>query len=295
MRVIILYILLLKAFITIKEENEKIVMNILYTKSNWEVNNHPLEEFLKRTKKNGFDATEIDLRTLNKPADEVIELHKKYNLQYIAQLITEGKTIAEHIENLEEQAQFAIECKPILVNTHIGKDFFTFDENIKIFKKLISLTNENGIRFVAETHRGRPTYSAIETKKYLDALPELLLTADFSHWMVVHESDLSDQQININAAIERSSHIHARVGYEEGPQVTDPSAPEWKNHLDNHLNIWKKIVNHNKEAGSKFLTITPEFGPPNYMHTLPFSNKPVRDTWEMNVKMKEILQERLLI
>ena len=270
-------------------------MKILYTKSNWEVNALPLEEFLTRTKKDGFDGTEIDLRTLNKPADEVIDLHNKYGLKYVAQLITEGKTINDHINDLKEKARFAVECKPILINTHVGKDFFTFDENLKIFQELLSLTKESGIQFVAETHRGRPTYSAIETKGYLDVLPELLLAADFSHWMVVHESDLSGQQKNVHAAIERSRHIHARVGYEQGPQVTDPSAPEWTEHLENHIGLWQKIVECNKAAGREFFTITPEFGPPNYMHTLPFSNKPVSDTWEMNLKMKKILQERLMV
>jgi hypothetical protein len=47
--------------------------------------------------------------------------------------------------------------------------------------------------------------------------------------------------------------------------------------------------------GSSVLTITPEFGPPNYMHTLPYSNAPVADVWEVNVYMKELLAEALTI
>lgn len=107
--------------------------------------------------------------------------------------------------------------------------------------------------------------------------------------MVVHESDLSAQRTNLELAISRSRHI----GYEEGPQVTDPCAPEWERHLNNHLSIWQSIVDNCKSLDLEFLTITPEFGPPNYMHTLPFSNKPVSDAWEVNVAMKKILEERL--
>lgn len=46
---------------------------------------------------------------------------------------------------------------------------------------------------------------------------------------------------------------------------------------------------------SNGLLLTPEFGPPNYMHTLPFSNKPVGDTWEMNIKMREIIKSSIEI
>lgn len=111
--------------------------------------------------------------------------------------------------------------------------------------------------------------------------------------MVVHESDLSDQDHNVELAITRSDHIHARVGYEEGPQVSDPRAPEWERHLANHLRLWQRIIDHHRSSGSALLTITPEFGPPNYMHTLPFTNKPVADTWKVNVYMRDLLAREL--
>jgi len=127
----------------------------------------------------------------------------------------------------------------------------------------------------------------------METLPELRLTADFSHWMVVHESDLSDQEETLSLAIERSDHIHARIGYEEGPQISDPRAPEWKGHVERHIELWRRIAERHRRDGSKMLTITPEFGPPNYMHTLPFTNEPVRDAWEVNVYMRDMLARAL--
>lgn len=94
-------------------------------------------------------------------------------------------------------------------------------------------------------------------------------------------------------AIERSDHIHARVGYEEGPQVPDPRAPEWRGHVDRHLEIWRRIAEVRRRDGSARLTVTPEFGPPNYMHTSPFSKEPVADAWEVNVYMRDMLREAL--
>ncbi len=144
-----------------------------------------------------------------------------------------------------------------------------------------------------ETHRGRPTFAATETRRYLDALPDLRLTADFSPWMVVHESDLSDQEETLAVAISRTDHIHARVGYEEGPQVPDPRAPEWAGHLDRRLDLWRRIATQRRGDGARSLSVTPEFGPPAYMHTIPFANEPVADPWELNVFMKGLLETQL--
>jgi sugar phosphate isomerase/epimerase len=268
-------------------------MDIIFAKSKWEWPEKSTEDFLKQVKADGFDSTEFYVNETKESPQELVDLHKKYGLKMIAQFLTEGKTFRDHLQSIDRLAGKALACKPILVNCHPGRDYFSFKENLNLLKKLTELSDETNILFTAETHRGRATYSLIETVKYLRVIPELLLTADFSHWMVVHESDLMDQNDKLNLAIARSRHIHARVGYEEGPQITDPRAPEWENHLNNHLSIWQRIVDNCKSLNLDFLAVTPEFGPPAYMHTLPYSNKPVADTWEINVAMKDIFKERI--
>lgn len=268
-------------------------MRILFSKSKWEMWDDPLEAFVRRAKGDGYEATELYLKPVVEPPDEIVALHREHGLALIGQLLTEGSTVDDHLRSLEAQFELALACDPILINGHAGRDRFSFEENVRIFRRYLELGRASGIPVVVETHRGRPTYSATETRRYLEALPELRLTADFSHWMVVHESDLADLGDAVELAIQRSPHVHARVGYEEGPQVPDPRAPEWARHVENHLALWRRIVRHQREAGAELLTITPEFGPPNYMHTLPFSNTPVADTWEVNGYMKELLQREL--
>lgn len=271
------------------------LMNIIFSKSKWEMWDDSCEVFLQRTKEDGFSATEIYLRSVQETPDEIVALHREHGLDLIAQILTEGDTPDAHLRSLEEQMEFAMRCNPLFVNHHAGRDRFSFEDNVRIFQRLIDLSHETGLPMLVETHRGRPTYSAVETRKYLDALPELHLTADFSHWMVVHESDLSDQPETLDLAIQRSHHIHARVGYEEGPQVPDPRAPEWEQHVSRHLTLWQQIVDVHQQRGTEVLTITPEFGPPNYMHTLPFSNEPVGDVWKINVYMRDLLQQTLQV
>ena len=268
-------------------------MRLIYSKSKWEMWDDSVESFVKKAAGDGFEATEIYLDTVREDPGEVAAVHNEHGVELIGQILTAGSSPDEHISSLERQFERAVECRPVAINLHAGRDIFDFDSNVSIFTRVIDLGRQMGIPVCVETHRGRPTYSAVETTRFLNALPDLRLTADFSHWMVVHESDLTDQPVNVDRAIERTDHIHARVGYEEGPQITDPRAPEWQRHVRRHLDLWQRVVDHHLNAGSARLTITPEFGPPTYMHTLPHTNMPVADVWETNVYMKRLLSDWL--
>jgi sugar phosphate isomerase/epimerase len=268
-------------------------MEIVFVKSKWEMWHDPLEPFLVRATADGFSATEIFLATEQAPADEIAAMHREHGLALVGQILTQGATPDDHVRSLDVQFEFALGCEPILINHHAGRDIFSFDDNLRVLRRIVALGREHGVPVVVETHRGRATFAATTTRRILETLAELRLTADFSHWMVVHESTLEDQEETLELAMARSDHIHARVGYEEGPQVTDPRAPEWERHVRRHLELWRRIVEQRRRQGSERLTITPEFGPPGYMHTIPFTNEPVRDAWEINVYMKEFLADAL--
>ena len=274
-------------------ENWRFVLKLIFGKSKWEMRDDPLEVFLQRVVASGFEATEIYLGSLHESPAEIARLHTAYGLRLIGQILTRGQSYQDHIKSLESQFEFAAQCQVAFINSHIGRDIFSFAENIQVFQRATQLSQSSGIPILTETHRGRPTYSAIETHKYLEAVPELRLTADFSHWMVVHESDLADQRTNVELAIARADYIHARVGYAEGPQITDPRAPEWQQAVATHLALWQQIIDQHKKNDKEGMYITPEFGPPAYMHTLPFTNQPVGDVWEQNVYMKDLLASKL--
>jgi hypothetical protein len=132
-------------------------------------------------------------------------------------------------------------------------------------------------------------------------LPEILLkkiqryklTLDISHWCNVHESLLADQQETVQLALSRVGNIHARIGHEEGPQVNDPRAPEWESALKAHLGWWDAVVAQKVKSGEG-LTILTEFGPPNYLPTVPYTKQPLADQWEINVYMMRMLRDRYL-
>jgi hypothetical protein len=134
-------------------------------------------------------------------------------------------------------------------------------------------------------------YSAPIARQYMESIPGLRITLDVSHWCNVHESLLNDQPETLALAIQRTDHIHARVGHPEGPQVNDPRAPEWEAAVKAHLNWWDQIVALKKQKGET-LTILTEFGPPDYMPTLPYTRRPLADQWAINVYMMQLLRQR---
>jgi hypothetical protein len=264
-------------------------MKLLYTKSNWEVSHLSLPEFLTRVRHDGFDASEIYLPNRSESPATVAAIHEEFGLKLIAQAATSGRSVAEHVETLDKWYRHGVAAKAIAVNFHTGRDIFTHEQNLAIFQHGQKLMEELGVPLLHETHRGRALFTGPGTFRYLREIPGLLLTTDFSHWFCVHESDLKDQEENLDTAIHAARHIHARVGFGEGPQVGDPRGPAFTGWLERHKELWAKIIAFRKAAGAPFLTITPEFGPPPYMPVHPLTDEPVADTWEVNGWMREHL------
>jgi hypothetical protein len=144
-----------------------------------------------------------------------------------------------------------------------------------------------------ETHRGRFSFHAASLLPYLKKFPEMELVGDFSHFCAVSESMLADQQEILQQIIPHVSHIHARVGFEQGPQVNDPQAPEWQGHLKHFASWWQQIIDSRKLSGHSLFTITPEFGPAPYMPTAPYTQQALSNQWDNNVFMREYLRRLL--
>ena len=155
-----------------------------------------------------------------------------------------------------------------------------------------NFTVKNNIRIAHETHRGRIGFCPGNSNELFKHRPNMKITADFSHWVCVTESYLENFQEILAEAILRTEHIHARVGYTQGPQIPDPRKPFWKEQVQFFLKIWEQILAHQKSKHTKVFTITAEFGPPPYMWTHTDDNEPITSQWDINVFMKNLLVEK---
>ncbi|WP_428662444.1 sugar phosphate isomerase/epimerase family protein [Runella sp.] len=257
----------------------------------WGLESLSFADAAKKVKAVGYDGMEISASP-NQSA-EAIRVMREHGLETILMAFGGGDKFPEHKAKFKQDLEQIAAAKPLFINTHTGKDYFSHEQNCELIQVALDVQKAAGVRILHETHRGRFTYSAPATQHYFVTFPELRLTGDFSHWVNVSESLLADQVANMERSIQRTDHIHSRVGHPEGPQVNDPRAPEWKYCLEAHLGWWDKIVETHRKKGSQVLTVTSEFGPaPGYLPTLPFTNLPVASQWDINVYMKDLLKER---
>jgi hypothetical protein len=50
---------------------------------------------------------------------------------------------------------------------------------------------------------------------------------------------------------------------------------------------WREVAVSARARGLDSLAIDPEFGPPGYMQTLPYTQSPVADLWDICVWMRD--------
>ena len=219
-------------------------------------------------------------------------------LPYIAEICTGGsysppssRSIDSHFQDFRRQVTLALEANAIFCSCLVGSDSWPLPVAVDFFGRALAFGKDLGTELSFETHRSRPTFHPWATAELLRALPELRLTCDFSHWCVVCER-LPDDEPVLELAIRRTRHVHARVGYAQGPQVPDPRAPEYEPELLAHEAWWRRIALAAAERGQKLLTVTPEFGPDGYLQQAPFSQQPVADLNELNRWMAS--RQRLL-
>jgi hypothetical protein len=61
--------------------------------------------------------------------------------------------------------------------------------------------------------------------------------------------------------------------------------------VEAHLGWWDRIATQ-KRAEGRMLTILTEFGPPDYMPTLPYTRQPLADQWDINAHVMQVLRKR---
>jgi sugar phosphate isomerase/epimerase len=215
-------------------------MQIKFLCPKWGSVNITWDNFCARAKQAGYDGIETPIPTEEK--DQIIASVKKHDLLLIGQYYQSFEKDYElHKQSLKIHLENLASAHPLLIDSQTGKDFFTSAQNSELFRLAKEVSDTTGIVIAHETHRNKALFAAHVTKNLLVSNPNVVITADFSHWCNVSESLLEQQQDAVDLAISRTIHIHARVGHAESAQVTDPRAEEWDTEVKAHLKWWDKI------------------------------------------------------
>lgn len=276
-------------------------MEIRYLCPYWGCEAMSASEFLNRALAHGYDGVEI-----NFPHDDQfiaefqaacanIRSTSHPDFIVIAQNVVSPskKGMADYTARLIDRLEMVASLQPFAINSHTGKDYYSFSENCQIIETTQQIAKKTGIPIWHEIHRGRFSFHLKTVLDYLEVFPALGLVADYSHFCVVSESTLHDQQAQLDRLTPFVKHLHARIGFEQGPQVNHPFAPEWESYRRLYLKWWKAIVAFHEKQHCSIFTVTPEFGPYPYMPSAPFTQQPLASQWDINLEMKQFLQQHL--
>ena len=251
----------------------------------------------------GFDGLEVNLRhpaLAGLAAGAVVEQLAHAGLQLVLELLTGGDyvpdlacTPEQHLRELEEQLAQAPALRPLRVTVLTGSDSWPWPVQEAFWRQALALAEACTLPVSFETHRSRSFYSPWLLQPFLEAFPDLRLTADLSHWCAVAERLMTPELEPVRAMAARVDHIHARVGHAQGPSVGHPFAPEWGEALEAHRRCWQLFARERSSASQGPFTITPEFGPDGYLPQLPFTRQPVADLLELNTAMAQWLREEV--
>ncbi|MFT3931767.1 MAG: TIM barrel protein [Spongiibacteraceae bacterium] len=243
----------------------------------------------------GFDGLEAPAPHEANKLEEFAAVLSDNHLDYIAEITTAGSYVPErnatpqqHLDDFEAKLIHGKNLNPLFFNVMAGCDAWPLATQIDFFKRLVDIADRHSVICSFETHRSRSTFNPWVTRDIARAVPQLKLTCDFSHWAVVMERLPDSEWEVISELAAHAHHIHGRVGYEQGPQVPHPAAPEYAAALLSHQRCWEAIWQSQRQRGYSLSTMTPEFGPDGYLHHLPFTNVPVADLWQINVWMGTI-------
>ena len=239
-----------------------------------------LEHYLPRWREVGYKVVESAFH--NSPdRTALLDFIERSGWRWIPQVFSRdfvpGGTVREHLDSLRKQVEDCLTHQPLFFNAHTGSDAWTFTQAEDFYGAALEFERRIGIPIAHETHRMRCFGNPWTTRAMLERFPDLKLTCDFSHWVCVAERLLEDCAEIIRLAAAHCHHVHARVGYEEGPQVPDPRAPEWQRHLVAHEGWWDIVWFSQQQRGFATSTLTPEFGPAPYLQVLPYTQTPVAD------------------
>jgi len=197
-----------------------------------------------------------------------------------------GRSVDQHFDVWRAQVEesLSIGSAVALINCHSGSDYFKQSESEEFFRRVLEVEKNISTVITHETHRGRVLYSPWVARALLPNFPHLRLTADLSHFLCVAESSVNDGELNaaISELAPHVHHIHARYGHEQSPQIIDPRAPEWEQHVTGFERWWETIWRSQRARKLDVSTVSPEHGPPHYLASLPYTRQPIVNLWEIN-------------
>ncbi|WP_181702093.1 sugar phosphate isomerase/epimerase family protein [Chthonobacter albigriseus] len=249
----------------------------------------PLEEIFNRVKAAGYHGLAIDLGVAPVEAARVAVPH--YARTGLGGLVTafprsiEGLRPALHLAK-DIGAPFVVVVGQIMPVTVEGM--------IPVIRDWLKVSAEEGMPIQFETHRNCITNDLFSTLQLLDAIPEMRLAADLSHYVVDREMKLPlfpDLPAQVSRILARSDSFQGRIASRNQIQlqIDFPQHQKWvdlfKGWWAEGFRAWRARAPEDAE-----LVFLCELGPPEYAIT-DSNGEELSDRWAEALVIAEWARE----
>jgi hypothetical protein len=242
------------------------------------VEERPMENNFAMARDAGFHGLCID------PAVDEIEeslrlmtLYEKYGLKCMVNAFP--RTIGELVPLLEMAKQMNAE----LVNVIGAVMPLTVKEGIPVVKQWMQDAERIGIPLLFETHRNCTLNDLYYTLQLIEAVPDMRLCADLSHYVVDREMPLPLSERDrgfMQTILERSDCFQGRVSNREQIQI-QIAFPQHQAWVEQFRCWWKEGIRawRHRNSANATLVFLCELGPPPYAIT-DASGHELSDRWQ---------------
>ena len=244
-----------------------------------------LTEKFTRVKEAGFEAVECWLEESSeaehKAALDAAGL--RLVLGYGPQNLEDSRRVIAQATRLEADFLFSHPLTP----------YVPLAEAVVFLRESNRLAAEAGLVQFTETHRGNIPESLLQALALLELMPELTLTGDFSHAVVIGEFygwENEGALERMDPVLARVGHLHGRVS--NGEQVQVDVGDGTGDAAQFFVRIWARAMAHWREGAGPgdVLPFAAELGPPRYAITLP-DGREFSDRWQQSLVMKRLAEQ----
>jgi len=250
---------------------------------------HPIAEHFERIKAAGYHGVCIDPNV-----DEISDSLALAPLFKDHQLRCMVNAFPNAVDELTPLLDMAAELQAEQVNIIGGVMPLTVSETIPVIEHWISVASAYDFQVLFETHRNATLNDFFATLEILQAVPELRLCADLSHFVVDREFSLPlapIQETYFERVLQRSDSFQGRISNNEQIQISVqfPQHQAWVTQFKAWwragIHAWKD--RQTEDATLRFLV---ELGPPPYAIT-DKHQKELSDRWEEALIIRAWVEE----
>jgi hypothetical protein len=246
-----------------------------------------LPQQVEAIKAAGFDGAAVEFDDAS-AARHTTDLLREHDLKWFA------AAYPQTVDDLKETIELVHELGPERcdhINLQPNIRPHTVLECVPYVLGWIRVAEDAGLTMYIETHRDRMTTDLLFTLQLIDAVPDIKLTADLSHFVVGREFRWpisNDNDELIQRVLDRSWAFHGRVASREQVQI-QTSFAHHRGWLDVFLAWWERgFVSWLRRAPQDAsLVFTPELGPPEWYAMTGPDGREMSDRWEEALQLKE--------